>query len=323
MLKALSGIRHVCPLYHAVSDEVMPHLKYLYSVKSVTQFIRDIDFLASHFMPLPLHEWVKSVSDKTRSPRPSMTLTFDDGMKEVYDIIAPILLEKGIPATFFINPSFVDNRDIFYKYKASLIIDRLEKPGYPESILELIESRMGIRTPGKRGIKKELLELRHHDSGKLDEIAGIMDFDFSTFLKVRKPYLTTDQLNELKSKGFQIGAHSMDHPLYSALEFKDQIRQTRDSIDWVANTFNLDYRYFAFPFTDFGIRSEFFETLYNSEEPMADASFGTAGMKRELYPLHFQRIPMEATGTGAGITLKGEYLYYLLKGPFGKNIIRR
>jgi len=84
-----------------------------------------------------------------------------------------------------------------------------------------------------------------------------------------------------------------------------------------------EYKYFAFPFTDEGVDSLFFDRMLNWKEPMVDMSFGTAGMKRDSYPFHFQRIPMDVTKSRAMIYLKGEYIYYLIKSLVGRNIIRR
>ena len=60
-------------------------------------------------------------------------LSFDDGLREVYTIIAPILKERGLPATFFITTDFIDNKKLFYRNKASLLIEAIAglKPEEP------------------------------------------------------------------------------------------------------------------------------------------------------------------------------------------------
>ena len=59
------------------------------------------------------------------SRRKQMVLSFDDGLVECHQVIAPLLMTKGVPATFFLNNHFIDNRDLFFRYKASLIIDQV------------------------------------------------------------------------------------------------------------------------------------------------------------------------------------------------------
>jgi hypothetical protein len=57
--------------------------------------------------------------------------------------------------------------------------------------------------------------------------------------------------------------------------------------------------------------------------PPLDATFGTAGLKEDPVDFHFQRIPMEMKKIPAYRILKGEYIYYLLKGLLGRNKITR
>ena len=73
-------------------------------------------------MLLDVIAWVRG---ETILPPNSFLLTFDDGFREIYDIIAPILLDKGIPATFFISSGFLDNRELCYQHKASLLVEKV------------------------------------------------------------------------------------------------------------------------------------------------------------------------------------------------------
>jgi hypothetical protein len=62
-----------------------------------------------------------------------------------------------------------------------------------------------------------------------------------------------------------------------------------------------------------------------SEEgmPKFDATFGTAGLKKDPVDFHFQRVPMEMNGFPASLVVKAEYIYYLIKGLLGRNEITR
>ena len=238
-------------------------------------------------------------------------------------MIVPILNGKGVPATFFINPSFVDNKKLFYKYKASLIIDRLEKHGYPLSLLEVISSRLDVSYENKDSLKRALLNVNHQDKDFLKTMAELVEVDFKTFLRIRKPYLSEKQLLKIKKQGFEIGSHSMNHPLFALLSHEEQVQELKESLQWLKKKLKLEYKYFAFPFTDVGVDSIFFDRIFSLKKPLVDMSFGTAGLKRDQYPFHFQRIPMDETKSGARIFLKGEYIYYLLKAILGRNTIRR
>jgi len=319
----MTGQNIILPFYHAVSDESLPHLRHLYSIRSVKKFTEDLDFFMKHYQPVSFSDLYELLKETGKGNNPVMALSFDDGLREVYDVIAPILLKKGIPATIFVNTAFADNRGLFFKYKGSLIIDRLDKVSHPENIYEIINSRMGTEIKSKSAMIRKILDIRYEHQNILDSVAELLDINFDTFLKIRKPYLTIDQLRDLQTKGFQIGSHSIDHPIYSSLGFDEQMRQTRESMKWINDTFNPDCRYFSFPFIDDGVTANFFEKIFRKDDRIIDLSVGSSGMKKEKFTFHLQRIPMEKSILGARFYLRGEYVYYAFKSLFGRDVVRR
>ena len=319
----LTGQHFLFPFYHTVSNTPLPHVNQVYSVKSFASFAKDLDYLCKHFQPVGLEELRAFRMGERKASKPSMFLSFDDGLSGIYDIVAPELLKRGIPAAFFINTDFVDNKDLFFRYKASLILDRLEHNNYPPGILENFQRRFHLVRAGKINIRELVLSVGYQRRAELDEMAKLVDLDFTTFLKVKKPYLTSTQIGELAHSGFYIGAHSKDHPLFSDLEEDEQISQYRDSLKLVQKEFGISDGLFSFPFTDEGVSVSFFDALSADGFPQLDATFGTAGLKEDSVDFHFQRIPMEINKYAASRILKGEYTYYLIKGLLGRNKINR
>ncbi|NCB09485.1 MAG: hypothetical protein EOM73_15150, partial [Bacteroidia bacterium] len=90
------------PFYHVVSDQKLPHIQN-YPFRTVRQFQSELDFFLKHFKPVSLQYLIEN----PKTTEKIFHISFDDGLKECAEIIAPILLQKGIPATFFINPGFV------------------------------------------------------------------------------------------------------------------------------------------------------------------------------------------------------------------------
>ncbi|MCB9335593.1 MAG: polysaccharide deacetylase family protein [Flavobacteriales bacterium] len=288
----MTGQKVVLPFYHIVSDETPNHIYHLYEARSIEEFKSDLEFLLKNYQPISLQELIE-LNKTGRQPKQNVFhLTFDDGLKEFYTVVAPILKEKKIPATVFINTDFIDNEDLFYRYKASVLTEKYAAKG--------------------------LLEVNSENLNLIDEFAEIMNYDFYEYLNEEQPYLTFHQIQELIKDGFTIGAHSKNHPLYNRLSIDEQISQTLESIDFIVQKFNLNYKVFSFPFTDDGISKDFFSKI----ESKVDLTFGTAGLKKDSIPFNLQRIPMEKNQTAKEI-IKGQYFYYLLKRCFGQNEIKR
>ena len=148
-----------------------------------------------------------------------------------------------------------------------------------------------------------------------------MDAIFEAFLKEYRPYMSSEQIRSLIGQGFSIGAHSCSHPYYADLSLAEQLSQTLDCIDLLKKDFVVKQKLFAFPFTDDGVSKDFFEAIF--ENGKVDFSFGGAGIKKDIHPRQFQRVPMEGWNASAEQILKSEYLYYLLRASLGKNTIVR
>lgn len=313
-LQKVSNQHLILPFYHAISDAEMPHVKHLYAVKGVRAFTKDLDFLLKHYTPIGYNQFLEITSSQSRPQKPSFLLSFDDGLKEFYDVIAPILLQKGVPAICFLNSSFIDNKDLFYRYKSSLLIDRIKKE---PTLIKAIQSLLG----GPQNTVEKILAITYQNKELLNELAIEMEYNFNDFLLKQAPYLTSKQIKKLLKQGFYFGAHSLDHPEYQFIAINEQIRQTKESIESICSTFSIDYKIFSFPFTDYNVSKEFFRQLKTNS--IAENTFGCAGLKRDIVPNNFQRIPFEMTGLTGKQILNSELLYYFLKIPIGKNIVYR
>ncbi len=293
MLKSGNDLPVFLPFYHLVSDDVSAK-KYNYNYPSVKQFREDLDFFLKHFKPVELSDLLSG-----KDLKGCFHLSFDDGLRECYDIVAPILKEKGVPASFFINPSFVDNKDLFHRYKASEITAMLK------------EKNINIK-----------LQHTYADLASLDEMAEEIGLDWEKWLLEHQPYMTLEQIKSLQADGFAIGSHTMDHPEFELLDEETQLDEIKESMGWVVKKLNPPIKAFAFPFTDFGVSESVFQACFS--ENIFDISFGTAGIKKDHFEHHYQRFPMEtAEGICAKRSVKQEFLAYKLKRLFGHHYTRR
>ena len=313
-LQKASNQRLILPFYHAVSDDELPHTKYLYPVKRVKAFINDLEFLLKHYAPINYHDFNELTISNKQPRRPSFLLSFDDGLKEFHDVIAPILLQKGIPAICFLNSNFIDNKDLFYRHKSSLLIDKIiEDPHATEKIQKLFTD--------SENIIENILSIKYQNRDMLNKLADLMNYNFNDYLLKQSPYLTSNQIKSLIKQGFYFGAHSIDHPEYQYIDQQEQVRQTKESIQKICTNFSIDYKIFSFPFTDHNVPKSFFRRI--KENNIAENTFGCAGQKKDIVPNNFQRIPFEMSNFSGKQILNSELLYYLIKMPFGKNVVHR
>lgn len=319
LLRRLPGVNPLAVYYHIVSDARVPHVDNLYTFRNASQFSRDLDVLARCYRPLALPDFLASLKTGAALPKNSLLLTFDDGVRECHDVIAPILKRKGIPATFFLCSAFVDNRAWAFDFKKSVLADVLKrtqlKPGQELCLRRLLDG-VGLRS---LDLVEAVLGIDYPRSSVLDPVAALLDYDLASYLKYARPYLTSDQVRELLKEGHAIGAHSIDHPRYGDLPLDEQLRQTRESVRFVKDRFSLDYGVLAFPSSDANISRRFFREILDS----VDVCFGNHGLLDDCVPRCIQRTTMEKTRQSAEAILGTSYARRWFKRSMGKLMIQR
>lgn len=316
---ALTPYPVIFPFYHAISDHFCPHLKNLYRVQGVKKFEKDIDELLSFMTPLLAQDAINKFND-TSFGKPFFHLSFDDGLREVKDVIAPILLKKGIPATFFITSGFTNNKTLFHRHKVSLIIEKL-KSSNSNSIHKEIGSVLNIPKIDLTSLQEAILAINFQTAPLLEKIAGFLNLDFERFLKDEQPYLNASDIQDLDKNGFSIGLHSLNHPEFYLLNEPEMEYQVTESKRLLIELTGIESNLFSFPFTDFGIPDDFIKKIINEYQMI---TFGSAGIKDEPINRHIQRIPMDARHSTSSISLvANEIMRYRLKFLFNRQKVKR
>jgi len=299
------------PYAHLVTDVVPAHIKHLYTAPSIAKFKADIAFLCSNFQPLAIGDMEELLSQRQARSSPwRFILSFDDGLREVYDVIAPILIAEGIPAIFFVNSATIDNRQLMWRHKVSLLIDRIQRQ--PQRIPPEIQLRSG------ETLAEALRAIRCSADCALDDLARFLEIDFDEYVAREKPYLTSSQMLELAQAGFSFGAHSHSHPNFGELPLEGQRDEIDRSVSFI-RSLGLPCAYFAFPFNDIAVPLAVFEHLAQQRLVL---SFGTSEARVDSVAFSFQRFALDAR-YGVLETLKELSVKSLARRLSGTEIILR
>jgi len=312
ILKKIANRSFVAPFYHTISDDYLPHVGQLYKVKTIQQFKDDLDYLLKYFKPIDLQSLHKYIEQHAEFPKNTFFLSFDDGFSECETIIAPILKEKGIPATFFINSAFVDNRNLMYRCKASLLVNQLTK-GKEDDL-------------GKQALAFKMMQVSYDNPQPFIYFAKQLNVSFRDYLYKKQPYLSSKQIKNLHKQGFDIGSHSHDHPWFRDIPNKQQERQVTRSLSNLRRIVPA-INSFSFPFSDDGITATLLKFIYNQNITL---TFACAGVKQDETLQHIQRLPMElnvdakkkATAKASQILPKA-FLKYIMKKIVHKHKVTR
>ena len=292
----IAGQELVAPCYHMVTDETPVHTKHLYRERGIEEFKRDLDHLLRYFRPLSLQQLYALTAAGLPIPGKSFFLSFDDGFREMSDIVSGICRQKGVPATFFLTTAFLDNKVLGFRQKASLLIEICEDRhlSADASVLKPLADYLALNPNLNRfagNVRRMFLSIGYKQKHVLDECAALLEVDFDAYLRTARPYLSAEEVAKLLANGFSIGGHSVDHPLYADLTLQEQVRQTQDCMRELKNRFPSATGAFAFPFVSDGVEETFYEEVFDRH--IIDLAFCIGRMPKSPAARAWQRFGVE------------------------------
>jgi peptidoglycan/xylan/chitin deacetylase (PgdA/CDA1 family) len=211
-------------------------------------FADQIDHLRRHVDIVPL------AGIKQRSSRQRVVLTFDDGYADNASVAKPILEGMGVPATFFITAGMVGaKRGFWWDRLETLVLSSSLGREYLEVELDGRRTRLDVRSDQGRQsahgtIHARLRQLPVREIERLlDDLAN--ELNTPTGDPGTNRVMSEQELLSLSSTDlFEVGAHTVSHPLLSAQSLDEQRKEISDSRSILENLTRLRVRAFSYPF---------------------------------------------------------------------------
>jgi peptidoglycan/xylan/chitin deacetylase (PgdA/CDA1 family) len=207
--------------------------------------------LADHLVQLRQRVEIVPLSDLLEpSSAPRAAITFDDGEAELAGDAATILAEATAPATFFVVTAWVGTPYAPWQDRlATMLLGEGSPPGTRVRI-GVRHVRLRIDDPERRRHTYWRLHglLRRQAPPRIEEVLASIDPDVA-----RAPHpvrsLDADELRALAANPlFEIGAHSMTHPMLSTLSGAARAVEIGGSREALEQLLGTGVRAFAYPF---------------------------------------------------------------------------
>ena len=223
--------------YHYIREDFSAKYPSIFGL-TPKQFRRQLEELAQHgsfISQKELYEFRSKPFDKNY-----ILITFDDGLKEQFELAKPILDEMGIPAIYFINTSNFEGQNVSLVHKIHLLRSRLSS----EDILQELKKVQTVSLSEKD--KNAAISHYNYDQEQTAILKYVLNFKltlteqdhfisplFDTLFEEEKVatelYLEKDMLLKLNRSG-SLGSHSHRHvPLgqLSLEELRTELERTQ------------------------------------------------------------------------------------------------
>ena len=247
-----------------------------------SEFKNQINFFKKNFNILSNYDFIEILDKKVLPKKKSILLTFDDGYKDHYKYVFPILTKNKISANFYPPAICIKNKKVLDVNKIHFI---LEKERNREKILNLIfyyTKKILKKTPDQLKLKKINLKSRYDDKTTVlikrllqnhlplpirekivDKIFNdIINKNESEFSK--KLYMSEKNLQELFKNGFTIGSHGYNHFWWEKITKVEQEREIKSSINYLKKIKVIDKNLsVCYPYGSFNSQTLIFMKKYN------------------------------------------------------------
>lgn len=217
----MDGLLHIF-LFHGVVRSHRHRVRnYTRKHLDVDEFVKFIKGALQLYRPITMDECLTACLGESDLPLRSFTVTFDDGFENNISVAAPILLDLGVPATFYVTTGFVGT-------DVRSWTDEIESVLEDEAVVDI--SGLGPSVDGRYGSAREKQELMNKVRLTVKSDPAVDPYEYaSTLVKAmgsrERDYcaeldakLTWSQVRELDEEPlFTVGGHGHTHRILSYL----------------------------------------------------------------------------------------------------------
>lgn len=217
-------------------------------IASSTQFEAQMGWLSDFCNVLPLSDAVQHLSDGTLPAR-AASITFDDGYRDNLEVAVPILQKLRLPATFFVTSGAIE-RGIMWN---DLVIEGARRANADLDLQDLGLGRylMSSVDEKKTAFRSLIDQIKYRSLAERMEITETV-YSRATDEPEPRLMMSRQQVAELAGLGFEVGAHTVSHPILGKLPTAAAKQEIEQSHRWVADVTGIAPRAFAYPNGRFG-----------------------------------------------------------------------
>jgi len=263
--KENSGTRCLAVMYHYVRDKATAATEGIVPL-SPRAFAEQLDALCTVAEPIDwpaLRAWTQGEGNL---PACCFLLTFDDGLADHAEIVAPILDARGLRGTFFVAGEVLTRPRMLSAHAIHLLVAHLGYDRFARELHEMLHTLDPQRDWTEDLDDAEALSIYHYeppDRARLKYLLNMVlpaelrnvtiDALFERFVGstaewARRWYLQWDQLRAMQAAGHTIGGHGYSHEPLGRMSVGDQRRDIQSVAAVLNEVLGCEVRPLSLPF---------------------------------------------------------------------------
>ncbi len=235
--------------YHRIGDAAnTPYDPWTFTA-TTEQFDEHIRYLKRRFYLTDLNEAIDIASGKTKRRRTSVLITFDDGYRDSYTEVFPILQRHEVSGVFFLPTRFIGTGVLPWWDVIAYLIKRSRRERialrYPESVsFDLVHlDRQDVIRQTLLLFKSAAMQDRERFLSDLEETTDAQRPDCSK----ERCFLSWQEAREMIDGGMTMGSHTDTHEILARLEEENQYQELASSRACIEEKLGIKVDVLAYP----------------------------------------------------------------------------
>jgi peptidoglycan/xylan/chitin deacetylase (PgdA/CDA1 family) len=208
------------------------------------EFERQLGFLRERYDVIGIEEALGALASDRPGERTKVLLTFDDGLRNHFDTVYPILTRLKLPAVFYVCPGLIEEQRWAWNFEAAARLNTLDRPARVR-----FAAQVGADVDDAKGLADWMKWLPSARRVELMKVIQDATPGFAPSAEERQRHdpMTWDQLLALDPSIVTVGSHTLTHPILSELEPGEVLTEIRDSRSVLEARLGRPVEHFCYP----------------------------------------------------------------------------
>lgn len=255
-------------MYHYIrnmNETNYPNLK----GRLIKEFIGQLDYIQKKYTIISIDEYLDFLSKDGTIPKNSCVLSFDDGLKDHYLNVFPILQKRKLSACFYPITQPLVEMVVPIVQKIHILLAMMGSERFSKEInlqLNILFPEIFKIYQIDNTVKKER-KYRWDDTltSNLKYNLAIMPSQYKTkiinnifFRKFDNEnkicsefYMNWDEIKEMSENNMRFGGHTHNHPMLSHLNYEEQLKEITESKKILEKNLKMKIKTFSYPYGNF------------------------------------------------------------------------
>jgi peptidoglycan/xylan/chitin deacetylase (PgdA/CDA1 family) len=235
-------------MYHSVLEDPSQLADSLGGIiHSRPVFRQQMELLAREFHPLGMDELTVLLRGEEKIPERSVVVTFDDGYRDNFENVLPILDQVGVKAAFYVTVDCIEKGQLPWPSRVRFALRTTRRKTWtePEGALWPLEAEAD-RDRAFAKACEHCCKLAGAAQEQL--VAGIeSELEISIPPGSRQLMMNWDEVRKLTERGHVVGSHTLSHPNVAQLPVEDVRVELAESRACLEKWLNRPVVHFSYP----------------------------------------------------------------------------